>query len=204
MEVDAIDVDGNTPLMVALDSMLSGVKGANKCAKALLSAGANVNAQNHHGRTPLHVVAKKGGTSHHQSTAILDRWCCVSIGSVRSAGVLVDMGADVNLCDIEGVTPLVLAISTGTPPTHYLCLDEFRGVECECALCVKRFKGIVRLPDAAKCPTVAVSTPRPRRSQRSLITWTIIHYNPSPLTLHNRSNRHIEGTHRPRGGCARL
>ena len=88
MRVDAIDEQGNTPLMrAALD-------GQTKQVEALLRNGADVNAQNRNGRTAI----------------------MFAIINLRAATVnsLLEFGADVNVqapgC---GCTPLILAACSG-------------------------------------------------------------------------------------------
>eukprot|EP00958_Prasinococcus_capsulatus_P013986 scaffold1456_cov392-Prasinococcus_capsulatus_cf.AAC.5 len=53
-EVDGVDEDGCTPLHLAVDS------DAQECAKLLLQAGANINAQDNAGMTPLHYAGTCG------------------------------------------------------------------------------------------------------------------------------------------------
>ena len=82
-DVDAVDVDGSTPIHAA-------VEGAQLGALAmLLSARANVRATNHYGDSALHVAAREGRRNLTQ--------------------LLVSRGADVHATNRFGVTPLALA-----------------------------------------------------------------------------------------------
>lgn len=81
--VDAKTALGNTALHLAASMDLSVDRRARRLVKALLDAGADVNARNGFGYTPLHVTAGYG-----------------------TAKLLLEKGADVNARNRSGLTPL--------------------------------------------------------------------------------------------------
>lgn len=123
-DVNARAVDGHTPLHSA--------RNADE-AEALLRAGANPNAVDDHGMTPLHAAARDG---EYQTAAVLLRyraavdardhsgmtplaWACGNDGipheQIAVAKVLLAARADPNAADHEGMTPLLLAARWSRP-----------------------------------------------------------------------------------------
>lgn len=74
------------------------VPGVPEIAEILIQNGANRNAANGNGNTPLHIAAAERE---------------VFPGHLRLIDMLLRNGADVNAVNIDGVTPLSVAITTG-------------------------------------------------------------------------------------------
>lgn len=91
--------DGATPDVAAAAAI-----GDLHLLNALLAAGADANAANDIGMTPLHYAAMHGRTA--------------------AAAVLLDHGADVNSADHAGWTPLLLAVLGGQAQTAELLLEH--------------------------------------------------------------------------------
>ncbi|XP_048250878.1 serine/threonine-protein phosphatase 6 regulatory ankyrin repeat subunit B-like isoform X2 [Haliotis rufescens] len=93
-DVNAQDIEGNTPLMTAVKT--------GRDISPLLTAGADVTSQNGLGKTALHLV------SEHQH----DLYGAADINKSVTEQ-LIDAGADVNVQDKDGNTPLIMAVKTG-------------------------------------------------------------------------------------------
>ena len=97
--VHATDEDGETPLHSAA------WRSRYAAATLLLERGADIEARNNWGRTPLLIVARE-------------------TGSAEMAALLIDAGAEVNLRDRGGESPLDLAAWRGFADLVDLLLDE--------------------------------------------------------------------------------
>jgi ankyrin repeat protein len=116
--VSATDSQGDTPLHWAA------AEGRFETAKFLIEKGADVNATNHFGGTPLLVVARDkvapavvqlllqsgarvGATDGSGENALHKlAWFGYPQENIRSAQILLDAGADVNVKNRQGKTPL--------------------------------------------------------------------------------------------------
>src|SRR5437870_763329 len=114
VDVNARDAADFTPRMVAAAS------GSVEAVKLLLSRGAHVNDVSGTGEVIIHAPARvKNGTLALGSfTPLL---LGVPGGSTELVRTLIDAGADVNVKDMRGMTPLILAVATD----HY-DLDKIR------------------------------------------------------------------------------
>jgi len=72
-------------------------KNRTEAVKTLITAGADVNARNNNGETPLHCAVYEGS---HKKEAIK---------------ILIAAGADVNMKGNDGITPLQMAIKEDNP-----------------------------------------------------------------------------------------
>ena len=148
---------GMTPLEV---SCLSGVP---ECTNVLLSASADPNYRDRSGRTAMHVAAslrteearahirllvQAGATVEARmngtlSSLILKDWTPLMVaaaeGGITAVRALTDCGAQVNVTDAEGLTPLMLAV--------YFGCDAEEKAKARCTARVplsRRFRGAVR------------------------------------------------------------
>src|SRR5437660_8672531 len=114
VDVNARDAADFTPLMVAAAA------GSVEAVALLLSRGAHVNDVSGTGEVIIHAPARvKNGTLALGSfTPLL---LAVPGGSTELVRTLIDAGADVNVKDMRGMTPLILAVATD----HY-DLDTIR------------------------------------------------------------------------------
>jgi hypothetical protein len=112
------------PLNIALID--SAKRGDVQEAKSLLDQGAEVNAQNEYGYTPLFLAAREGKAL--MATTLLNRGADVNMktrdgltplhtacyeGNTEMAELLLNQGADVNARDNDGATPLTWAVKQG-------------------------------------------------------------------------------------------
>ncbi|MBL6622005.1 MAG: ankyrin repeat domain-containing protein [Rickettsiales bacterium] len=123
-DVNAKDVDGQTPLQFAAEYGHTGI------AAALIAAEANVNAKARYGITPLHLAARNGHTNIVQEliakgadvnaknnigyTPLL---YAAANGHTKIAAALIAKGADVNAKNTFGGTPLHWAAAVGKTDT---------------------------------------------------------------------------------------
>lgn len=102
----------------------------------LLKNGANVNAEDRTGKTPLGVAAEKGKVEAVKAlvkaTAAVNHrdrikgspvlWAA-GLGNAETVAALIAAGADVNVADVNGLTPLLWAAGIGEPGSVTLLLD---------------------------------------------------------------------------------
>ncbi|KAJ9110465.1 hypothetical protein QFC19_001591 [Naganishia cerealis] len=103
-EIDAHDDGGWTPLMIAVSA------GQAQAAHELVDAGADVNATNEKGQTPLQVLFYAASKNH------------LAIGRY-----LIEKGADINAKDRASQTPLHRAATTGSVSLLQLLLNPPAG-----------------------------------------------------------------------------
>lgn len=120
--IQILDEDGNPPLMVALK------KGYSVIAKILLDAGADVNARDKLGLTPLLVACGKS-----------------SEGYKAIAELLIKKGAFINVRDTLGFTPFLLSLSGGTTEIAKLLVE--RGADV--SACTKKGEAALNLASRA-------------------------------------------------------
>ena len=114
---------GNTPLITAIE------KNYTRCVKSLLNAGADVNAANKYGVTPIHIHNMANNSDeHNQCLNLLLHKGCIDVNSADSYGntplinaakychhdcltSLLQAGADVNRTNNKGSTALNVAAS---------------------------------------------------------------------------------------------
>ncbi|KAJ3102628.1 hypothetical protein HDU96_009575 [Phlyctochytrium bullatum] len=119
--LDAMDVEGRTPLIVALAAGMSDV------ANALLNAGASLSVRNRNGRTPLHQASASGLTDlvsrmlakgADPSATDNNLWTPLHIacwrGHASVAQLLLERGVDVECNSGDWATPLALAARAGS------------------------------------------------------------------------------------------
>lgn len=128
----AADASGMTALMVAIDA------GKNEIATQFINAGADVNASDDNGLTPLfravddldlaRLLIEKGARvtarCRNQRTPLHEVAC---FGTNEVAEFLISKGADVNATDSDGKTPLALAVRSGTRPAMVALLTQHGG-----------------------------------------------------------------------------
>jgi ankyrin repeat protein len=132
-DINAPDREGLTPLHAAA------YQGRREVVGLLIRKGANVNARSKDGSTPLHKAMEwfAGARRGHQAlTSPADIAAMMSV-----VKLLLDGGADLNAADASGVTPLILAVSSGQQALVELLLARGaavngNGYEGAGALCV--------------------------------------------------------------------
>ncbi|KAI8909488.1 ankyrin repeat protein [Gorgonomyces haynaldii] len=77
--------------------------------RELLKSGANINAKDKLGDTPLHIAAKAGN---------------IDKGNIPFCQFLLDSGAQINSKNSQGLTPLHSAIQTGQIPTAQFLIEK--------------------------------------------------------------------------------
>ena len=107
----------------------------------LIGAGADVNARNELGATPLHLVAKRQRIPYYYAQFLIDAGADVNarlydgktplhvaaeFGSASVMEALIDAGADVNARDDEGKTPFEYAY----PVAHKVHMLTNAGADC--------------------------------------------------------------------------
>jgi len=124
VDVNQIDtVSGDTPLHLLVSHFLRNLVGARKILEFLLTSGADINAQNLEGWTPLHLAVKKGSLDiveallssgrpnlnlqgGGQAMTALQIACCSNL--YRIVYLLITSGADLFLPNIDGKTALTV------------------------------------------------------------------------------------------------
>lgn len=81
--------------------------------RALLQAGADINAQNCQGQTPLYKAV------------------CSSVGRIKMVELLIESGADINMKTSDGVTPLMQAIIEGYENIAQLLINKGADVNAQ-------------------------------------------------------------------------
>jgi ankyrin repeat protein len=129
IDVNALDADGNTPLLLA--SVYAGPEGV----ELLLKKGADVNAANKLGVTPLHRAA----TNYEKAKLLVDAGANVTVktksgrtpltlaarryGNNQTVKLLLDKGADAKERNDRGVTPIQVAAACGDLDTVKLLVE---------------------------------------------------------------------------------
>ena len=128
VEVKARDINGSTPLHFAAKN------GNRENVESLISTGANVNARNKGGATPLSwaMDAPDNAEALLNAGADVDSRGMFGMtilstaagqGNVDTVLLLLERGADVNAKDEDGTTPLHVAAMLGTPEMVTILLD---------------------------------------------------------------------------------
>jgi N-acyl-D-amino-acid deacylase len=129
VDVNARDADDNTPLLLAA------VYAGTECVDLLIRQGADVNAKNKLGTTPLHRAA----TNYEKAKLLIDARADVKVktgsgrtpltlaarkaGNSKTVKLLLDKGADAKERNPRGVTPIQVAAACGDLDTVKLLVD---------------------------------------------------------------------------------
>jgi hypothetical protein len=141
--LESTDGDGNTPLHRACISKPPSFTPPVAAAGFLLGKGANVNARNHHGFTPLHLassgrspdsdliqrlIARGADVNARLDRGLTSLHWAASSGDNKATTLLIDHGADLNAYD-NGCygTPLRIAINSCVSPFVYAAVFSADG-----------------------------------------------------------------------------
>lgn len=143
--IDMRNGRGDTPLHIALMSShkeKSKMQLYENAAKMLIACGADVNAQNKYGKAPLHHAAKNFP---HVVADLLKKKPVIDIRNKKrqtplmlaleasnkeAAQQLIDAGADVNVQDVNGITPLMLCVKNDLPAIFIELLQKGADPAC--------------------------------------------------------------------------
>jgi ankyrin repeat protein len=129
VDVTARDADGNTPLLLAA------IYAGPECVELLIKKGADVNAKNKLGATPLHRAA----TNYEKAKLLIDAGADVKVktksgrtpltlaarkyGNSKTVKLLLDRGADASEPNNRGATPIQVAAACGDLDTVKLLVE---------------------------------------------------------------------------------
>src|SRR5262249_51060934 len=129
VDVNARDADGNTPLLLAA------IYAGPECVELLLKKGADVNAKNKLGATPLHRCA----TNYEKAKLLIDAGADVKVttkaertpltlaarkaGNSKTVKLLLDKGADAKERNARGIHPIHVAAACGDLETVKLLVE---------------------------------------------------------------------------------
>ena len=156
-------VNVNTHSMGRVALLQALFRGQHGCAKALVAAGVDVNAADHHGSSPLLVVASRGdlqsiklllATPHVDlNVACNDGWNALMSAAFKDQAecirLLVDSGADVNATTNNGWTPFMIACSN-----RFIHCVNFLLTSSDIKVDASRCHGITALMDASSSASI--------------------------------------------------